>query len=374
MLALLLPLLLPADLPPKGVVVDRVETTANARQSYALYLPSNYAPARRWPVLYCLDPLARGRVPVERFSQAAERAGVIVVGSNNSRNGPSEPVREAIDAMLEDSHARFSIDDTKVFVAGFSGGARVALFWAQMTPLGGVVAVGAGFMGNEIPKDVHARIFAVAGRDDFNYGELYVLSRELASRGVDHRFEEFEGGHEWLTASAAGHALEYLLGRLPGLAAPESPETRKQIENDRQLLSGLFNTEGSGQRAALERLRKDAAAAEDSLARRSARRAMGAFYVTSIENGRQLLAQKRFADAAQSYERAVQARPEANWTWFDLAAARAASGNKRATIEALAKAIEHGFKDRPRIDREPLFDRWREDAKFKAVVDTVPAK
>ena len=116
---------------PAGVVIERVETAANPQQSYALYLPSRYSPDRQWPVLYCLDPLARGRVAVERFAHAAERAGVIVVGSNNSRNGPTEPVRDALVAMVQDTHERFSIDDSRAFAAGYSGGARMALLWAR---------------------------------------------------------------------------------------------------------------------------------------------------------------------------------------------------------------------------------------------------
>src|ERR1044072_7311856 len=73
---------------PRGQIVERVEALNDPSQSYALYLPSNYTPNRKWPVLYAVDPGARGRVPVERFKEAAEKYGWIVLGSNNSRNGP----------------------------------------------------------------------------------------------------------------------------------------------------------------------------------------------------------------------------------------------------------------------------------------------
>ena len=73
---------------PKGQIVERIEALNDSSQSYALYLPSYYTPDRKWPVLYAFDPGARGRVPVERFKEAAEKYGWIVLGSNNSRNGP----------------------------------------------------------------------------------------------------------------------------------------------------------------------------------------------------------------------------------------------------------------------------------------------
>ena len=60
--ASLLPLL--AQEVPAGKVVERVACRADDRQSYALYLPSTYTPERSWPILYCLDPGARGRFGV----------------------------------------------------------------------------------------------------------------------------------------------------------------------------------------------------------------------------------------------------------------------------------------------------------------------
>src|SRR4051812_43427975 len=71
---------------PKGQVVEGIEALSDSSETYALYLPSTYTPDRKWPVLYAFDPGARGRMPVERFKEAAEKYGWIVLGSNNSRN------------------------------------------------------------------------------------------------------------------------------------------------------------------------------------------------------------------------------------------------------------------------------------------------
>src|SRR3974377_1082775 len=120
----------PSEDLPRGSVIPSVVCKNNPRQSYALYLPTWYDSRQKWPILFCLDPRARGRAPVDRFAEGAERSGVIVAGSNNSRNGPMEPVREAIEAMVEDTHSRFSVDDSRAYAAGFSGGSRVALAWA----------------------------------------------------------------------------------------------------------------------------------------------------------------------------------------------------------------------------------------------------
>lgn len=67
---------------PKGQVIDRVVCTRDAAQSYALYIPSGYVPSKAAPVIFCFDPAARGRVPVEQLQAAAERSGYIIAGSH----------------------------------------------------------------------------------------------------------------------------------------------------------------------------------------------------------------------------------------------------------------------------------------------------
>ena len=80
----------PAQTPTRatqpGVVLPHEVCATQPDQSYALYLPSTYTPAKRWPTIYAFDPLARGSVPLEFMKDAAERYGFILVGSNNSRN------------------------------------------------------------------------------------------------------------------------------------------------------------------------------------------------------------------------------------------------------------------------------------------------
>ncbi|MCI0656054.1 MAG: hypothetical protein L0170_03170, partial [Acidobacteria bacterium] len=50
----------PKDLLAPGTLHDRIATAEDPSHSYALYLPSDYSPDRRWPVLYAFDPAARG--------------------------------------------------------------------------------------------------------------------------------------------------------------------------------------------------------------------------------------------------------------------------------------------------------------------------
>src|ERR1044071_9122925 len=170
---------LPAQELTRGTVIEKVVCRSDAQQSYALYLPTSYAPGKRWPILYCFDPAARGAVPVGRFKDAAEQYGYIVIGSNNSRNGPSDTLT-ILNAMLNDTHARFAIDDRRLYTAGFSGGARVASAVGHSLDIAGVIACGGGFPTNLAPSRATPFVlFGTAGTEDFNYPEMRQLARTL---------------------------------------------------------------------------------------------------------------------------------------------------------------------------------------------------
>jgi hypothetical protein len=71
-----------------------IHSVTKPAQSYELYVPSNYTPDRRWPIIYAFDPSAQGSRPLQFMKEAAETYGYLVAGSNNSRNGSWE-----VDAM-----------------------------------------------------------------------------------------------------------------------------------------------------------------------------------------------------------------------------------------------------------------------------------
>jgi predicted esterase len=231
---------------PRGQIVERVEALKDSSQSYALYLPSNYTANRKWPVLYAFDPGARGRAPVERFKEAAEKYGWIVLGSNNSRNGPWELAVNAWNAMQIDTHQRFAIDDERMYATGFSGGARAAVRVAVGCKcLAGVIANGAGFPVDLGPSSqMHFVFFGAAGVDDFNYPELKSLEEPLTKAGITHRVQTFAGRHEWLPVSVATAAVEWI--ELQAIKAGQRPRDVGFISALwQQLISDAKTLEGS---------------------------------------------------------------------------------------------------------------------------------
>ena len=201
-----------ADDLPRGQIVDNVTCLADATQSYALYLPSNYTASKQWPVIIGLDAGGRGRNPVAQFQEAAEKYGYIVAGSKNSRNGPLSVSVPAANAVWADVSKRFAVDAKRLYLTGQSGGARVAMFLGihnEEFPVvpAGVIASSAFLPGNEEVSALPFPVFGTAGTEDFNHYEMKQFDRDLKSV---HRLAIFEGGHQWLPVPVATEALEWM--------------------------------------------------------------------------------------------------------------------------------------------------------------------
>jgi len=197
----------------KGVVVERLLCSIEPSQTYAVYLPAGYNDERSWPILYCFDPEAQGATPVDAFKDGAEKYGYIVVGSNNSRNGPMAIASAAINAVWKDTHARFNIDDNRIYAAGFSGGARVAcqFGYALAGKVAGIVACGAGFPTSIAPsRATPFVVFATVGIEDFNYPEMVRLKRTLDQAGVANRLSVFDGRHQWAPKHLCAESIEWM--------------------------------------------------------------------------------------------------------------------------------------------------------------------
>lgn len=231
---------------PRGAVIGDVACEDAPAQHYALYLPSNYTPDRQWPVILLFDAAARGREGVERYRAAAERYGYIVAGSNNSRNGPWEPSLEAAAAMNRDVTKRFPVDGRRVYTAGMSGGARVAIMIAQRSQsVAGVLASSAAY-AETFHESVRFPLFGSVGTEDFNYREMHIMDLRMKS---PHRVEVFEGGHTWLPSDVATDGVEWM--EVQAMKAGLRPR-------DAGLIDTLFAkrvARADAQRAALARMR-----------------------------------------------------------------------------------------------------------------------
>src|SRR3989475_4388877 len=255
-----------------GHVDERVTSTTDTAQHFALCLPPGYTTERRWPILLVLDPRGRALLALRLFQDAAARLGWVVMSSYNSlSDGPPEPNVNAMNAMLASAWQRLAVDSSRIYLAGFSATARASFGFAVMLRghVAGVIAVG-GALGFALggPETAFAgdstfAYFGSAGTRDFNYEEVLAMADRFRATRVPFRFVAFEGPHSWPPPDVCGDALDWLELRamLGGLRTMDSGWVRARLAGE---LARAAELEGLGRWAEASRL-------DDAIARDYAR-------------------------------------------------------------------------------------------------------
>ena len=215
---------------PVGTIVPKVSCSASPEQTYALYLPSNYSPAKKLPIIYVFDPGARGQLAVETIRAAAEKFGYILAGSNNSRNGSVAKSMEAAKAVWVDTQQRFPLDERRRYLAGMSGGARFATGVALTCQdcIAGVIVNAAGFPPAPFPQSIKFAFFGSVGDEDFNYAEFVDLRKKLDKIQARYRIRTFAGPHGWAPPETWLEALNWM--DMQAMLAGTLPRDEQRIQ------------------------------------------------------------------------------------------------------------------------------------------------
>lgn len=217
-----------------GSVTEKVATKKYPDQSYALYLPKSYSTSNSYGLIFLLDPGAEGKFPVSLYKDLADKYSLILVGSNNSKNGPVDVSLRASSIALEDVLQRFNIDKKFIVTSGFSGGARTAVDVAVANKLvTGSIGCGAAFNSPDVIKIQSPLPFAeVIGQLDMNYQEALRAQEYLQSIHSPASLTFFYGGHDWPPVSAYEDAVAWHY-----LRAYDRPDHKKEIISNKLKLA-----------------------------------------------------------------------------------------------------------------------------------------
>ena len=233
-----------------GRLIARETVTGDSTQHVAAYLPSTFEATRPTPVLFVLDPRGRGLLALDLFAGAAERHGWVVVSSYNTASDMAvDPNVDAVNAMLAWTQAHARMDTTRLYLAGFSGTARIA--WRLAAELhgrvagifgsGGAVAFSANGPEMAFGADSTFAFFGSAGTTDFNYAEMRGLATRLRIARVPSRMAWFPGGHSWPPRWLCEQGLDWLELRamLGGRRPPDTTFVATQLARERRRADSL---------------------------------------------------------------------------------------------------------------------------------------
>jgi tetratricopeptide (TPR) repeat protein len=124
--------------------------------------------------------------------------------------------------------------------------------------------------------------------------------------------------------------------------------------------------------ALLADLRKQAKAENDSGNRRVARRVLEGQYIGLIERGTGLLREgKQFDEAARLFTLANEVNPDRSGSFYYLAWAYAAKGDKKKALQSIKTAIEKGFTDVAAINSNQVFDSLRAEKQYDEIIGRI---
>jgi hypothetical protein len=116
--------------------------------------------------------------------------------------------------------------------------------------------------------------------------------------------------------------------------------------------------------SALTRLR-DRDKPDDS---QMASRVLNFISILCSQQGTNYYRNKLYTQAAFMFEICTYSDSENQNNYYNLARSLAGSGKSKRSIDALSKAVDHGFNSLKTIDSDPAFNTIRDDPRFKALI------
>jgi hypothetical protein len=210
-----------------------------AGERFSLYVPRE-APRQGYALLVFISPYEDARIPLDWIS-ALDRHGMILVTAAHSGNATNVFDRREPLALLGavNVESRYAVDPRRIFVAGFSGGSRVAERLAIAYPelfRGALLLAGSDPAGDGRlplpPADIFARfqesshlVYATGSRDTYHIAKDVVSRQSMAS---------------WCVFDVTGRSIAELAHELPNastldrlldeLDTAKSPDVAKLAE------------------------------------------------------------------------------------------------------------------------------------------------
>lgn len=201
--------------------VTKLSCKLNVSNTYEIYLPASLTADAKYPVVIFFDPHADGKLPIEKYKEIADEWEFILVGSDYCKNGmDATRLVAAGDELVTDVAGRFNVDPARIYLCGFSGGARVAGGVAlSRMDVTGVICCSA-----PPPESVSPRGYVgVAGLGDMNYLEMKKFQgKDTSAIGLSELLV-YDGQHAWPPVKVMENAMLMISLYQPGTAQSGDP-------------------------------------------------------------------------------------------------------------------------------------------------------
>jgi pimeloyl-ACP methyl ester carboxylesterase len=176
---------------------------------FHITLPDHLSSEQKIPLVIVIDPHGDGLLGMQKFRDALKDVPCVIAGSDKLRNNYGG-FETSLTSLHRDLIRKYPVDPQKVIVAGFSGGARMAMYYGLKHPVNGIIMFGAGpgKLSSEYQKTL---IYAVSGTRDFNFIEQYRPLFFDIHNPPSYVTDYFRGMHNWPPEQYIREAAVYCL-------------------------------------------------------------------------------------------------------------------------------------------------------------------
>jgi hypothetical protein len=356
-----------------GKTLNKIKCLRDSNNTFCLYLPKKYDTTKPWPLILFFDAHARGKLPVRKYKELAEKYQVIMVGSNNSKNGLQQEAYDGIvNNLLETSLSIFNIDDKKIIAAGFSGGAKVAANAAMKHDnISSVIGCAAPFDPSHLQSS-YFHYAGVAGKGDFNFWDMVDLDAAIAKTPLKHKLLFFDGIHEWPAQGTMSDAISFVLD--PGNATVNTknniPEERiRALEQEaKNEYIKAFQVQGPAYwMGEINKLQSGYNQAKNEDQKWMNKRLLSFINMMAYLRSSELL-NGNHLDEAESFIKVFRAsdpkNPDGPYLTADLYAVK---GDKIKAIASLNEALKYGYDDFDHFRSDPMLISLKNEPGYKRV-------
>jgi len=162
-------------------------------------------------LIVVIDPHANGAMALSYFKDIVTYYNCTIIGLNNVENNQQDYM-DRILQNINSSKINLGLEPEKIFLAGFSGGARMAFNFSGSQKVDGVLMCGAGAPLQSI-SNLNFPLATIIGLKDFNFVEQYYPPESPLTSNMNVLTLVFDGKHEWPPIDKILQAMAFLFAK-----------------------------------------------------------------------------------------------------------------------------------------------------------------
>ncbi|MBP2833479.1 hypothetical protein J8281_14890 [Aquimarina sp. U1-2] len=207
----------------KGVVIDSLNVP-NTKNTFSLYLPTNFETDKNWPIIFGFDSNNNVSSSTRLYKEAAEEFGYIVAISNFSNAQNLEEKATYIATFMDYVASMFPIQKGRVYVTALDEDARLVSLIPALDNKNvfGTIAIGDSyFYDSRIKIAKNFSYFGIVNKNNYRYKDFTRTVRYLKRKAIEADLFTFNGTSDYpypklLKKPLSSFTLHAMLkGRMP---------------------------------------------------------------------------------------------------------------------------------------------------------------